>query len=196
MIKIFLETGKKTTQEYVFIKTLLVTKLNKPSSDYELITVGGWNALPQVVNAFKSNTLENGENLIVFDADFAENGGGYEVRRQALEAEITRLGIYAELFLFPNNHDDGDLETLLETIAQKEKHTRFFDCFGDYENCLGTEYQTPNRKGKLFTYISSMKSLTMAQRHKLGQGEWCFDNDEYWDLDSEELKPLKDFLNK
>jgi hypothetical protein len=121
MIKIFLETGKKTTQEYVFIKTLLVTKLNKPSSDYELIMVGGWNALPQVVNAFKSNTLENGENLIVFDADFAENGGGY---------------------------------------------------------------------------ISSMKSLTMAQRHKLGQGEWCFDNDEYWDLDSEELKPLKDFLNK
>ena len=68
------------------------------------------------------------------------------------------------------------------------------DCFSDYEACLGSQYISPNLKGKLHTYISFMKKLTGGQRKKLGQGEWLFDREEFWDLKSPYLQPLVDFL--
>lgn len=47
----------------------------------------------------------------------------------------------------------------------------------------------------LSTYIiSSMKSLSNTKWKKLGNGEWQFDNPNYWNLDAAYLQPLKDFL--
>lgn len=128
MIKIYLETGKKTTSEYVFIETLL-----------------------RVLGLDKSYQIEC------------------------------------------VNKDDGDFETLISKLVLSEKHKRFFDCYGDYEKCLGTEYVSPNLKGKLFTYISAIP-MSKSKRDRLGQGQWFFDNKDYWNLECEALDPLKKFL--
>lgn len=193
MIKIFIEAGKPSTSEYVFIKTLVTRILDIDSGKFKIECVDGKDNLDKAANIFKTNSEEGGINLIVFDADFPANKGGFKVRQEFLQQRMAELGIEAELFLFPNHNDDGDFEYLLEQLTQSERHKLFFDCFGDYETCLGSNYLTPNRRGKLHTYISAMP-MSKTKRDKLGQGEWQFENTDYWDLNKPYLDPLKEFF--
>ena len=57
------------------------------------------------------------------------------------------------------------------------------------------KYETPGRKGEMYSYISLQK-MSQKQKDYLSKGYWMFDNPKYWDLSSEELNPLIDFLNK
>lgn len=192
MINVYLESRNSSTPEYVFINTLLRT-LDISIEKYNIIPVNGKDSLHLARNQFIQNTIEGGVNLIVFDADYPVNNGGYQRRKDELQKKLSELGIEAELFLFPNDEADGDFESLIENIARKDIHARFFDCFHDYEQCLGKAYIHPNRKGKLHTYITSMP-LSNSQRRKLGSGEWLFTDDRYWNLHDPILTPLKTFF--
>lgn len=200
---IFLETGKKNTPEYVFMQTLLELLFGQQySSEFEIITVNGKDNLENAKNKFIENTIEGGRNLLIFDADnIGIDNGGFKKRTQFLEEKRDKLGVEFDLFLFPNNYDDGDFETLLERIVRKEKHKPFFDCFESYEKCIerhhdedGNQlYNTPNRKGKLHTFITSVP-LANKDKKKLGLGNWLFTNYEFWDINSFELDKLKKFI--
>lgn len=104
-----------------------------------------------------------------------------------------------ELFLFPNNRDDGEFENLLQYMIVEE-HKQIMDCYDKFENCMrshktqdGNEkYKLPDIKSRYFTYINSMK-LSKKRRDKIS-GNWLFDNTEYWNLEAEELNQLKDFI--
>ncbi|MDE7418907.1 MAG: hypothetical protein K2N35_01710 [Muribaculaceae bacterium] len=160
---------------------------------YEIIPLNGKDTLHLAKNQFLQNTAEGGRNLIIFDADSKENLGGYQRRKEDLETQLHDLEIPAKLFLWPNDQDDGDFETLLEGIARKDLHKQFFDCFNDYEACLGREYLKPNKKGKLHTYVSSMK-LSNSQRRTIGSGDWLFEDETLWDLESPTLCRIKEFI--
>ncbi len=194
MINIYIESKNRSTPEAVFLDTFLRSLGIDPTA-YAIIPLNGKDNLQNARNQFLQNTLEEGVNLIVFDADTSENLGGYASRRKELEEKLEELGSEAEIFLFPNNSEDGDFETLLEETARKDSFSRFFDCFRDYELCLGEEYIHPNRKGKLHAYITSMR-LSNTQRKKIGSGYWLFDEDRYWNLRAEVLRPLATFLRK
>lgn len=192
MVRVFLETGKDCTSEYVFVQTLLKELgLNQRT---KIECVGGKDKLKTVSNIMKDNILEGGKNIVLFDADSESNGGGFEKRRKELLASFKKYSIDAELFLFPNNHDDGCFENLLEHLILKEKNQKLLDCYNDYENCLGDDYIAPNLKGKLYTYISAQKNLSKSQRDKLGSGQWLFDDRNYWNLNDSYLDNLKEFL--
>ena len=194
MTYIFLETGKPATSEAVFIKTL-IENLGYNISSNKVEFVNGYKNLVNVIPTIKARCAEGGKVVIIFDADSLGNNGGYETRKKEIEEVLEENNAQAELFLFPNNEEDGDFETLLEYLIQKEKHTQMLDCYADYETCLGNDYVHPNLKGKIFTYISAMK-MSSSKRRKLGNGEWMFDNAEYWSLESDYLKPLKEFLQQ
>ena len=194
MTYLFLETGKPATSEAVFIKTL-IENLGYNMSSNKVEFVNGYKNLINVIPTIKARCAEDGKVIIIFDADSPGNNGGYYTRREEIEKILDENKTQAELFLFPNNDEDGDFETLLEHLMQKTKHAKMLDCYTDYENCLGNDYVHPNLKGKIFTYISAMK-MTNSKRRKLGNGEWMFDNAEYWNLESDYLKPLKDFLQQ
>lgn len=193
MVRFYLETGKKTTSEYVFLKTLL-KHWGILDQNYEIECVDGKDSLHLMTNKMKETALEGGKNVIIFDADSAQNGGGFDRRKTELEELLREMGVTAELFLFPNNQDDGDVEVLMETLMQKELHERFFHCYGDYEICLGNDYQAPNLKGKLHTYISAQKDLSNRQRKSLGAGQWLFNEKRFWNIDRETLNPLRMFI--
>ena len=201
MTRIYLETGSRKTSEYVFIRTLLKDVLNFDNSKYavEIECVGGKDNLPNVFNKMKDTTLsEDGTNLIIFDADSqakAKDGGSIE-RKKYLRQLLTSNGVQAEIFLYPNYKDDGDVETLLERMMRKDLHDKFFDCYNDYETCLGDDYVRPDLKTRLFAYIRAQKELSSKQRKHIGDGEWLFTDDNYWDMDSKDLEPLKTFLMK
>lgn len=196
MIRIFIEAKKKETSEYNFLDTYIHKHLGIDCSLYSIECVDGKDNLPNAQNKFLENTVEGGVNLLVFDADTPGTGGGFETRKNELQLQLDALGIEAEMFLFPNNGDDGIFENLLEKLALTEKYKTFFGCFSDYEMCLGNDYRHPDLKAKVFTYISSMKSLSNSKWKRLGTGNWQFSDANYWDLENEYLEPLKTFLLK
>ena len=173
----------------------LIENLGYNISSNKVEYVNGYKNLVNVIPTIKARCAEGGKVVIIFDADSLGNNGGYETRKKEIEEVLGENNAQAELFLFPNNEEDGDFETLLEHLIQKEKHTQMLDCYADYETCLGNDYVHPNLKGKIFTYISAMK-MSSSKRRKLGNGEWMFDNAEYWSLESDYLKPLKAFLQQ
>ena len=188
MTKIFIETSKKSSSEYVFFDTLLKTL---GLTRCEIITVGGKDKLASFSNELIANTIEGGNNIIIFDADNSS---------EATRSRIT--GTFGEkvrvdgIFLFSDNHDDGIFEDLLEQIVNKQSHQTFFDCFSDYAQCLEKHYKKPDVKDMLYEYISLQKGLTKQQRERIKRGDWLFDDPRYWDLDADCLLPLKNFLQQ
>ncbi|WQY67224.1 hypothetical protein E5L64_01325 [Helicobacter pylori] len=152
--------------------------------------------------------------LIVFDAD------NYKSNKKEILTVVskTKQTISEEqIFLFPNNQDDGDLETLLLKIA---KHDEFLKCFEGYLECIKSkEHYKPIkniRKNMLYAY------LELFELEKFFQYKWDTNNkkneekiiiddkgkikeehkEEYEKLkevikfNSKSLIPLKNFLEK
>jgi hypothetical protein len=140
--------------------------------------------------------------LVLIDADTIAKGYGFVKRKADIESEMQSHSIAFPYFIYPNNNDDGEVETLMESAARRNLHQVFFDCFEDYEKCVSgvkdvngqPMYNTPNLKGKLHTYISS-QNLSNKSRKQLGSGNWLFDDNNYWDLGTATLEPLKEFLS-
>lgn len=206
MVKIFIEGHDNKVPESEFLKAIL-KKMDVPSDKYEILHTNGYTNLmdsPDAPNIelMRANTDAEGKNLVIFDADTAENNGGYDIRRAELLKRKKELGLEFELFLWPNNQSDGDVEVLMESIARKDFYPEFFDCFGKYERCVSQRknedgscfYTTPNRKGKLHTYFHSLP-ISKAKKDKFGRGQWRWDDPKIWNLDSESLNPIKDFLS-
>lgn len=202
MNKIFIEARNKTTPEYYFLKALI--DLHFPTKDIEFICIGGIGNLFNETNINQiCQAQEVGDQVLIFiDADTVAKGDGFVKRRADMDNEMQARKIFFPYFIYPNNQDDGDVETLMEAVARRDLHPVFFDCFEDYEKCVsGVKdengqplYNTPNLKGKLHTYMSAQK-LSNKLRRKLGAGDWLFSNTDYWDLNAIALQPLKEFLS-
>ena len=203
MNKIFIEAKNKNTVESHFLQAII--DLFFPEKEIEFIYMNGiGNLFSETILNQISLAKENNEQVLVLaDADTISKGYGYTKRQKEIETGMQRYGIQFSYFLYPNNHDDGDIEILIESAARHDLHSIFFDCFEDYEKCVSGAkdanvnplYNTPNLKGKLHTYISSQQ-LTKKQRDKLGSGNWLFNNPNYWDLNVDTLQSLKDFLKQ
>ncbi len=90
--------------------------------------------------------------LIIFDADKDYESNKKEILKVVSKTKQTISE--EQIFLFPNNQDDGDLETLLLEIA---KHDEFLKCFEGYLECLKSkEHHGPIkniRKNMLYAYL-------------------------------------------
>ncbi|MDU9789365.1 DUF3226 domain-containing protein [Helicobacter pylori] len=153
--------------------------------------------------------------LIIFDADKDYESNKKEILKVVSKTKQTISE--EQIFLFPNNQDDGDLETLLLEIA---KHTKFLKCFEGYLECIKSkEHYKPIkniRKNMLYAY------LEVFELQKFFQYKWDTNNkkneenividdkgkikeehqEEYEklkeviDFKSKSLIPLKNFLEK
>jgi len=205
-LHIFIETSiseaKKNagffTNEYHFVNDYLHHIMPSiEQKDYTITDVGGKDKLSFFANQMKQNQRLGELNLVIFDSDFSSNGGGFKRRREEILALKEQLGIEFELFLFPNNHEEGAFEELLLKIIN-QKHQCLLDCFKGYEMCIGNydkekKYERPNTKAKIYSYISTFKR-SRSQKEKFKAGNWDFLNQEYWNLDVEYLMPLKNFF--
>ncbi|MFM9949227.1 MAG: DUF3226 domain-containing protein [Saprospiraceae bacterium] len=198
MVQIFLE-GRET----IFIEHLIRSMWpGNTSIDFAAEAIGGWTKLHLADNKFKENTDQGGKNLVIFDADTAQNEGGVSQRRPVLESKREELGIDFDLFLFPDNQSDGDFESLLERIINPT-HGGLLMCFNDYETCLqrlnaGSEqivYKIPMRKAKIYSYVDAFPK-SRRQEELFKKHDFFFDNPEFWDFSSEALNPLKSFLSR
>lgn len=201
MTKIFIEAENKTTPEYNFLKAFLDKHF--PAKNIDFICIGGIGNLFNETNINQiSQAQASGEQaLILIDADTIAKGFGFAKRKEDMDKNMKMLKLSVPYFIYPNNKDDGEVESLMESAARRDLHPVFFDCFEDYEKCVsGVKdtsgqplYNTPNLKGKLHTYINAQK-LNNKSRKKMGSGDWQFGNTDYWDLNTATLQPLKTFF--
>ena len=207
MVKIFIEGKNKTVPESEFLSTILL-HIGVDSNRYELIHTDGYknlldSAITSNVEIMRANTDAGGKNLVIFDADTTANGGSFTVRQNEILERKASLGLDFELFLWPDNQSDGDVEILMENIARKDLYPEFFECFSKYEHCLSQRkdergesfYTTPNRKGKLHTYFHAIP-ISKTKKDGFGKGFWLWDNPSIWNMDAKPLDPIKEFLLK
>lgn len=198
---IFIEAKNSNTSEYNFIKTILDN--NFADKDKEIVCMDGVDNLfcPAIINRMKQ-AQDAGDNVLVLvDADYPSKGWGHNKRHDDIEDRKTKLSLSFQLFIYPNNSDDGDVEILMESLVRKDLHKDWWDRFEDYEKCIQgakdaenkPKYNLPNRKAKLHTYISSQQ-LSNRQRKKIGAGFWLFDDSNYWDFTRKELSPLLEYF--
>ncbi len=107
--------------------------------------------------------------LIIFDADKDYESNKKEILKVVSKTKQTISE--EQIFLFPNNQDDGDLETLLLEIA---KHDEFLKCFEGYLECIKSkEHYKPIRnirKNMLYAY------LEVFELQKFFQYKWDINN--------------------
>ncbi|GAA7193559.1 DUF3226 domain-containing protein [Helicobacter pylori] len=150
---------------------------------------------------------------IIFDADkkeSQESDAGFDNKLEHIREKFKEKGIdfpREQIFLFPNNQDDGDLEDLLLEIAN---HKEFINCFEGYLDCIKkTEHYKPIkniRKNKWYAYLEALGLEYLYTKKNI------FDNiggkvkNEYEEgyeklkkaikFESELLNPLKNFLEQ
>lgn len=186
-VKIFVE-GKADIK---FVKDYLshLGRTDVADSDFERIDSNTEIAIQKRLNEFEKSTAKGNVNLLIFDAD---------ANKITTEAELIRvrakLAVNFEIFLFPNNADAGNLETLLEKIINP-KHQPIFDCFEGYQDCLrgkSKDYKVPATKTKVYAYVDTLISKNDEKLAKEENRNYL--NTDHWSLGSAALKPLKDFL--
>ncbi len=151
---------------------------------------------------------------IIFDADIKkenqERDAGFDNKLKHIREKFKEKGTdfpKEQIFLFPNNQDDGDLETLLLEIA---KHDEFLKCFEGYLECIKSkEHYKPIkniRKSKWYAYLEALglENLTKTNIDVFdGKGKIRKEYKEEYeklkeviDFKSKSLIPLKNFLEK
>lgn len=197
MTRFFIESKNDKTQEFNFLQAYL-NHIGIAADKVEFVHEDGKDNIRLDKNKFLEAQTENKTNIILFDADKDRS------TKAMLDKFLTdNPDIQASYFLFPNNEEDGNVETLLDKILLKDKFEGFFGCFNDYEACIkgqkdddgNTLYSTPNLKGKLYTFFTSLQ-LSKSKMKEVKRGNWLFNETGYWDFDSPYLKPLKDFLTE
>lgn len=171
-------------EDLFFIKNYL-SHIKKDSPSIELREAGGKGGLVKEYIKQLIGELERKHGheieikiIIVFDAN--------ENTKEEVSKKLQELK--HELFLFPDNKKQGNIEDLLEQIILPDKQD-IFECFENYKKCLKERnkgYQLPNKKGKIYSYKEALGALDKEKQFK----------PEYWNFNNSALDPLKKFLLK
>ncbi|GHR32920.1 DUF3226 domain-containing protein [Helicobacter pylori] len=149
---------------------------------------------------------------IIFDADkkeSQESDAGFDNKLKYIREKFKEEGIdfpREQIFLFPNNQDDGDLEYLLLKIA---KHEEFINCFESHLDCIKKqEHYKPIkkiRKNMLYAYLEAFGLEDLYTKKNIfdteGKVKDQYKEDykklkEMIDFNSSSLVPLKKFLER
>lgn len=195
-VQLFIESRNKQTNEGQFVQ-YLVDLLSTNEVQVEIFGTDGYtNLKDEFERRMKPATYDGGINLVIFDADFPETGGGFTARRDELLSLKAEHEVEFELFLFPNNQDDGTFEHLLEQLATRQ-HRGILSCFDGFSMCIAghnnPNYESPDQKAKMYTYVSTQKMTQKQTTEFKNKGNWFFDNSDLWNFEAEALNPLKRF---
>ncbi len=200
-IKIFVEG----IADIKFLKDYISYLYNIKLTDEDLIDSKGWTKIESqnsegeaIRNTMQHNSDNDGTNLLIFDAD--EN---YQERYDKISEWKEKLNLEFDIFLWPNDSETGDLEVTLENIINKN-NAPIFDCWSNYEDCLTSKTITgrekpltvPARKTKIYGYLEALLGESKSQKKLIKELNRDYKKTEFWNLDSEYLNPLKEFLDK
>ncbi len=171
--------------------------------DEELKKSNGWTTIQsnskdgeEIRQQMKYNSDNGGVNLIVFDAD-KEMGQ----RRSEVLQWKNDYNLDFELFLFPDNQNNGAVEDLLMNCINP-KNQPIVDCWKSYVTCLKTKkienrnqpLTIPARKSEVYCYLETLLGETNKEKELIKDKNRNFLNTDHWDMDCPAIQPLKEFL--
>lgn len=161
-------------------------KHKNPNLKYKIDVSSSYTNLKNRIEHLKKQINEGKRTCIIFDCD-----NNYEERKRFIGKVVSSLGEKIEIFLLPNNKDNGELETLLMNIATIDCIKK---CFDNYMSCIKScpNYEQIKKpiKSKFFAYCEALLSCTNEDIYK-------HENfGKYFNLESDELNALNDFLFK
>lgn len=204
------------SSDKVFLEVYLYFLENIPIKNFKVKDVIGKDNLSKRLLEIE----QYDKTLIIFDADKDYESNKKEILTVVLKTKQTISE--EQIFLFPNNQDNGDLETLLLEIAE---HKEIIQCFKRYLKCIECkcigikEHHGPIkniRKNMLYAYLEvfELQNFFKDKRNKNdkkneekiiidGKGKIKEEHQEEYeklkeviDFNSNSLIPLKDFLGQ
>jgi len=101
-----------------------------------------------------------------------------------------------DIFLLPDNQNDGELEDLLLKIAKTEYFEKTNNCYTQWIECIKTFSTTEivderySNKSLIFNYFANYYGMKGAREENRRYEK------DYWDFSHITLEPLKDFLTQ
>jgi hypothetical protein len=189
-----------------FIQSSKIGKFSKgkpnkiaEAPEIKILNAGGCKHIKE----YKTKIIEafdiNYELIVIQDADNPlkdPDTGGTKKRMVFLESIKKEFNIEFETFLFPNNKDNGDLETLLLQIVNKEKFKKSFDCYKKYADCVKffSEEKHSNElledKYKVYNYFRTYHGMENAKEENREY------KSEYWDFSNDAIMIFLNFLER
>lgn len=185
--------------DVAFIKQYIHHLASIVVDDKNILSLDGWTNLKGTTwqQRMRTNTANDIRNIVIIDADKDINA-----RRKDILDWKQKNGLEFELFLLPNDKDNGALEDLLEKIINPNNQP-IFDCWEGYEKELvkldipgrtPPPLTTPAKKTKLYGYLEALLGETKREKELIKEINRNYKDSRHWNLDAEYLEPLKVFL--
>lgn len=174
-----------------------VKELSNENIFIKIIVTGGKNISAAEKIKMAEYTDSAYKVILIQDADSPEKDpkeGGKFLREKYFAEVKKELQIDFKTFLFPNDNSDGNLESLLLKIINKEKFIKSLDCYKSYAECskeisiIGSEGLLEDKR-VIFNYFRTYYGMERAREEKR-----TFEKID-WDFTNEYLDPLKEFIN-
>ena len=163
-----------------------VFKITLTNNNFD--TLGSWSGYKEG-GKLKQSFIENADNentsILILDADTDINK-----RRKEVLKDFKNFKNSVELFLFPNDKENGELETLLAQIAVDRK---LIECFESYENCI-VGYEKPVNKSKIYAHLDALLPHNNKDNNRkdlIQAANRNYQNVAHWQLDHNYLLPPK-----
>lgn len=131
---------------------------------------------------------ETGHSIIIFDADNNPKDREENITQQIEKIEEKyKVKLNYSIFLQPDNKS-GALEQILEKIAVEKD---LFNCFNRYLDCvkeLKGDFRLPELDSRTYAYLNAL-----GLKNK-GQTDADYKNKLHWNIKSEYLKPIINFV--
>lgn len=180
-------SDKEFLEQYIHYK--------KANFTYRIIENDGNQLKDSVLNQIQKALDYANKVYIIFDADldYAQTLQG--IKKKLNTKIFQEIQNDIEIFLFPNNRDNGELETLLSYIIPAESQ-EMIKCFDKYVKCVKSKFpnliENINKKSKMYAYreVSGLEKKVKQMKDKNNQDLF----NAYFDFDSNYLQPLYEFL--
>jgi hypothetical protein len=144
-------------------------------------------------------------NLFILDSD----NDDIKSRKEEIQDILTSFNAQAQIFLYPNDKDNGTFEDLLRMMVWP-KYAGFFECYKHLNHCISesnTDFFTLDKKDEIYAYLSAL--LTKQERYQRADflhftrkpsknkpDAPSYMQTRFWDIESPAIQPLKQFLQK
>jgi hypothetical protein len=126
------------------IKNILSDKTE--DIDFKFSGLKGIDSVKETLKKLNKHDLSQNKYFAIVDAD-----ASFEIRN----TEMTKLrqNDSIDFYIFPNNKDNGDLETLL--LSHVNEDNKIIKCFDDYKACvIDAVKKDIDNKAKLYAYTT------------------------------------------
>lgn len=172
------------------------------ASNITLRYIGGISKLCSrtFINEIQKTEDDGGKVLVVFDAD-----SDYLKQKECLLTWRDNQHFSFDLFLFPNDSDNGALESLLEKIINAQNQP-IFDCWNQFEETLkginipwkepDHKPTIPAKKTKIYAYLETLLGDSTSQKNLIKERNRNYSNPNHWNLDTDYILSLKKFFDQ